>query len=48
MYRLVFKELGDFRWRYEDWVKDYQPILRRYKTKEFFVQNENYMIVYSS
>lgn len=48
MYRLVFKEPGDLGWRYEEWVEDYHQLLKNYRLKTFFVQNEEHMIVYSS
>ena len=35
-------------WEYSEWVEDYKPYIRNYKTSEFVVQNKDYMIVFSS
>lgn len=48
MFRLVFKEPGDINWRYEEWSTEYEINLKKYKLSEFFVENENRMIVFSS
>ena len=48
MYRFVFKEAGDEKWRYTGWSNNIQNVIVKYKPVEFFVQNENRMIVYSS
>ena len=47
MYRLVFKEPGDRVWRYDEWVENYEPVLKKYKLIDFFVENEHRMIIYS-
>ena len=48
MYQLVYKQTGEKDWKYTDWVKDISVFNNKIETKEFFVLNQNYMIVYSS
>lgn len=48
MYQLVYKQIGNDNWKYTDWVKDISVYNYQIKVTEFFVLNENHMIIYSS
>lgn len=48
MYQLVYKQKGDINWKYTDWVEDISVYNNKFNVTEFFVLNQNHMIVYSS
>lgn len=48
MYRLVYKNFEDTNWKYSNWSTNISDLNFRLAEKEFFVQNKNYLIVYSS
>ena len=49
LYQFVFKEAGDWDWRYAAWREedDLEYLFETYRPVEYFIQNENLMIVFS-
>jgi len=48
MYQLVYRREDEPIWNYSNWVNNISDFNDKYKVREFFIQNKNYMIVYSS
>jgi len=48
MYQLVYKQDDEINWKYSNRVNKISDFNNKYKFREFFIQNINYLIVYSS
>ena len=48
MYQLVYKQENEAYWNYSDWVINISDLNNKYKASDFFIQDTNYAIVYSS
>ena len=48
MYQLVYKQDDEINWKYSKWVNKISDLNNKYTASEFFIQNINYLIVYSS
>ena len=48
MYCFMYKNAGDTQWNYSDWEDKISNFANKYRSEEFVILDENYMIVYSS